>query len=152
MAAAASASTELRSCAVLEDVNPFLAEDSLATRRTELENYQKWVKGNPARLFAITNINAIDGGKIDDCCAIVGKDVCQIVMRDAVKEVVKGLKVNGKRGQWNNGCFGSQWFDMDAKGYGLDYIRCAFYNKKTYAGTWPEDKPYMIQITIEKAK
>ena len=73
------------------------------------------------------------------------------IMLDFVQLCVDGTKVSGKTNNWCNGSFGSQWLDMDAAHYGLDHIRCAFYAKETSAD-WDKEKPFMVRITIEKAK
>jgi hypothetical protein len=135
------------------EMDDMFNETKQNARETELINFTKCVAGKPDLLNALCEIEAIDGGSIDECCKRVGREKCIQIMRDAFALLVSGkMKVNGKENNWSNGCFGSCWFDMDAEKYGVDYIRGAFYSKKTYAGEWNTDKHYRIQITIEKAK
>jgi hypothetical protein len=122
-------------------------------RREELKNFQTLVKGNRDRLLALCEFSAISGEYLEPCCGHVDEAVLRTILEDAVKEVVRGKKVNGKAGQWSAGFMGSRWFDMDAKKYGVTYVRAAFHSKKfTKEGKWNRELPYAIHITVEKAR
>lgn len=137
-----------------KEVDEMLDENLNKKREEELKNFTKCVAFNYERLNALCDISAIDAGGFEECCQPVGKELCRTILRDAVELLLDGsMKVNGKKNNWSNGCFGSRWFDMDAKKYGVDYIRGAFYSKTHYkGGEWKEKKPYAIQIMIEKSK
>jgi hypothetical protein len=131
------------------------AQQKSKERGDELEQFLKCVKGNPRRFFALCAFGHADGADLDPgCCAPIndGKLV-QHVLYDALHIIISDRPVNGKEGNWSNGFMGSRWLDMDAKKYGLDYIRLAFYSKKNYQGkTWRHEKPYAISVTMEKAR
>ena len=122
-------------------------------RKQELIDFQKRVKGNPHELDKITYYGFNCGSKIEpSLCEPIDKSTMRDICVDSGRMILKGMKVNGEEGQWSNGFMGSRWFDMDAKKYGCDYIRVAFYSKKFYPGKWSGDKPYRIIITAEKGK
>lgn len=143
----------------------FLEKDKVNALRTELENYLKCVKGNYDRLLALTSISSIDAyGLNQKCCdripnwRIKDKDgkcvggVSVETSREIILRILNGQKVNGKDGEWSCGFLGSRWCDLDASKWGIDYVRCAFYSKKSCKGGWTLDKPFAIQIICEKAK
>jgi len=121
-------------------------------KRTELANYIKCVAYNHDRFMALTDLRAMDGSRVDNCCAPIEKETIKQIMRDFVMIALDMPKINGKINNWNSGGMGSRWLDMDASEYGLDYIRCAFYSKKFYGSEWRSDKPFAVQIMCEKAK
>jgi hypothetical protein len=126
-----------------------------AERRQELLDFTKCIAGSPERLNALCHLFAIDGAGVDPVsCQKVSKDTLREVLAAAAHRLLSGqMKVNGKKDNWNNGCFGSRWFDMDAERFGVDYVRAAFYSKKHYkGGEWKHPKPYAIEIMVEKAK
>jgi hypothetical protein len=123
-------------------------------RGKELEDFTKCVKGNPSRFMALCNMTVICGSELEAfCCKPVDKDILRRILRDAGEMIIYGnMKVNGKVNNWSNGNIGSRWFDMDAKKYGVNYIRGAFYSKKHYKSEWKCDTPYAINIIVEKAR
>lgn len=139
----------------IDNIDDFLVSNEKADEREKmLENLVKITKNNIGLLDALCEISVVDGAKVDsECCQPVDKNLLVIIMNDAVALLTSGkMKVNGKLNNWNNGCFGSIWFDLDASKYGVDYIRCAFYSKKDYKGNWKCSKNYRIQIMVEKSK
>jgi len=129
----------------------FITDEQDNALRTELKNFLKCIKNDAGRFLAICDLDAIDGGRIDECCEVIEEQLIYRIMRDAIKIIIADKPINGKLGNWNSGCFGSRWLDMDAKPYGLDHIRCAFYSKK-YNSNGCNELPYRIVITCEKAK
>ena len=112
---------------------------------SKLATSRRWLVHN-------CDIGAISGHSLNsEMCEPVPIPTMRQIMMDFVQLCVDGTKVNGKLNNWNNGCFGSQWLDMDAARYGLDHIRCAFYAKETSAD-WDKAQPFMVRITVEKAK
>ena len=119
-------------------------------KRDELINFTKCVAHNPDRFKALCSLRAIDASKIDKCCKPISEALIKDILADAYELLLSGeMKVNGKVNNWNNGGFGSRWFDMDAETYGVQYIRAAFYSKKYYSKEWKEQKPYAIELMIE---
>jgi hypothetical protein len=119
----------------------------------ELKNFLKCIKGNPAMFLAICEYAGIDGHRLDpECCAPIDKKLIYTILRDAIAIITDNRPINGKPENWSCGCFGSRWLDIDPRPYDLDYIRCAFYSKKTSKKDWKHEKPYAIQITIEKGR
>ena len=150
---------------ITDGKDAFLEQDAINTLQKELENYLKCVKGNTDRMFALTDIMSVDASKDNAwCCETIpnwritdnnGKCVGGVgvsVMKEIIRKMNDGQKVNGKDGQWSCGFMGSRWCDLDAEKYGLDYVRCAFYSKKTFKGEWRHNEPYAIIITCEKAR
>lgn len=126
-------------------------EAQMKANQKELQDFTKAVKENPRLFFAITDFGAIDGHTLDSgCCKKIDPKKIQEVMFDFLLLATSGeMKVNGKENNWSNGFMGSRWCDMRAADYGLDYIRVAFYSKKT-SKDWKHEKPYLIRITCEK--
>ena len=131
----------------------FITSEQADDRKKFLENFTKIITNNKQLLNALCVICVIDGFAFDNhCCKMIGKDKLKIIIKDAVELLVSGkMKVNGKINNWSNGCFGSIWFDMNAKKYGLDSIRGGLYSKETYAGKWEHNKHYLIEIIAEEA-
>jgi hypothetical protein len=123
--------------------------DSREKVRKELINYAKLTKGHYFRLNALTTVSAISGHTVDEGLVPVPKDVLQRVMRDFITHALNA-DVNGELNNWSCGMLGSRWMDMDASLYGCYAIRCAFYSKTYYEGKWKHDKPYLVQIMVEK--
>ena len=121
----------------------------------ELETFLNCCKNNPAFISKALNVYAVCGSELSpDVCVPTEKALRSRIAQDFFRLLEAGQKVNGKENNWCNGCFGSRWCDMDAEKYGVDYIRCAFYSKSSYdpKKKWTQDKPFVVQITIEKAK
>ena len=139
------------------DINPADLFGSEADRRSDelksdLVNFLKCVQGNAALFLALCEYGAADGHNLDpECCSPIADHTMQRILRDGLRIMISNKPVNGKPGNWNCGFLGSRWLDMNAREYGLDYIRCAFYSKKCGGGEWPHSKPYAIMITAEKA-
>jgi hypothetical protein len=135
-----------------DEINKMMNKNNLEAKRKDLENYVKCVAGSVEMLSGLTNISAIDGVALDPyACKVVGRDVLRAVMDEFVMIATNKPKINGKMNNWSTGGFGSIWMDMDAKKFGIDYIRVAFYSKK-FQDEWEHNKPYSIQITCEKSK
>lgn len=137
-----------------EDISPFKPDSELVRMRTELENFTRVIKNKPLCFFALCELGFIDGANVDDCCEPVPTETMARVKKDVFEKLMSGdMMVDGTDGNWSVGSFGSRWFDLDAKAYGLDYIRGAFYSKSfAEDGVWEHDKPYVIQVMVEKSK
>jgi len=132
---------------------PFKTDNQIAVLRKEIEDYQKCILGNYDRLMALTELSATCGSYLDsESCASVPKPVLKEVLIKVMRLLLNGMEVKGGYGNWSCGGFGSRWIDLDAKEFGLDHIRCAFYSKKNYQGVWKHDKPYVIDVVVEKAR
>ena len=138
--------------------NPAMpAENKIEEMRQELTNFLACVKGNKARLGALTAVEVVDGYSLDNMsCAPLDEATLRIVGAGAVGFLLAGLKADGSRGAWSVGSMGSRWLDMNvttSEGVKLDYCRIHFYSRK-HNGTkaWPTDKPYMVRIIAEKAQ
>ena len=140
----------------LTDALGWIKPDHASALTKELKAYLKCISDNPARFLALTEYGAICGSDLDpDSCVPVDKSLIQEVLRDFITLVVNtNFKINGKENDWSVGFLGNRWLDMNARSYGVDYIRVAFYSKKHYKNptAWSSDKPYHITITIEKAR
>lgn len=121
--------------------------------RKELADFQKCVHQNFPLLSALCEIWTIDGAGLDpSVCQPVDREVRRKIAQDAVISILKGKGISGEEENWRVGCFGSRWFDMNGEKYGVDSIRAAFYSKKFYKDQWEHDKPYCIEITVEKER
>jgi hypothetical protein len=132
----------------------FVTEDQAKAKGDELTNYLKVCRGKSELLFGLTTISMVDGWLIEpECCVPAGKELCYAAARECVRRIILGCGVNGKDGNFSNGCFGSRWMDLNvwARANGLTHVRCAFYSKK-FSENWAHDTPYSIQVTIEKAR
>jgi hypothetical protein len=133
--------------------SPFKTDNQIEVLRKEIQDYQKCILGNHDRMVALTHIFGASGHTLDpESCSEVPRDLVKTIMRDLVSRLLAGMEVKGGYGNWSCGGFGSRWIDLDAKDYGLDHIRCAFYSKKHYQGVWKHDKPYVIDVVVEKAR
>jgi len=136
----------------INDADFFKKMDSVDERRKEMANYTKCIAGNILRFNALTKFVCIDGYGLDpESCVPTNRDVRRKIMDDFVKIVISNPKIDGKINNWSSGGFGSRWMDMDAKKYGLDYIRIAFYSKK-FSEEWEHDKPFVLEMVCEKAR
>jgi hypothetical protein len=124
-------------------------------KRKELENFLTVCAGNYFLLTSICDIGVIDGHHLDpESCSPIDESLLREAMKECVRKIIRGCKVNGKDGNFSAGFMGSRWMDLNewARSNGLTYCRCAFYSKKFYEGKWASDKPYRIQITVEKSR
>jgi hypothetical protein len=135
--------------------NPFVSEERFQALKKELDDFQKCVTGHHSRLDALCDFTVADGFKLDpqSCQPATAEQLTQAAYK-VMDNVFKGASINGKANGWSTGGMGSRWMDLNAADFGLDYVRAAFYSKKSYpAGKrWPSEKPYLIQITCEKTR
>jgi hypothetical protein len=136
------------------EINDIFNESKQNERRDELEAFLKVIVGKPHLLEGICEFGFVDGSNVSDCCAPIPdfQALSHRIFHELVINMLKGMKANGKAKQWKCGFLGSRWLDMDPRKYGLDSIRCAFYSKKYAVSEWKYQKPYVIQIMLEKAK
>jgi hypothetical protein len=137
------------------DVSSLFNEEKSSKQLKELETFLNCCKGNQDFVMNQLNIYTVCGSELDsDVCVPVPRALRSEIAQDLYGLLIKGQKVNGKPNHWSNGCFGSRWCDLDAKKYGVTYVRCAFYSKSSYdpKKEWKQDKPFVIQITVEKTK
>ena len=142
---------------VIEDqavIDKMMDETANDLKKKELQNFLKVCEGKPSLLRQICDIGAIDGHSLDsEACAPIERFFIYKAMSHCVNRILEGCEVNGKDGHFSCGFLGSRWMDLDdwARAYGLTHCRCAFYSKK-FSEEWKSDKPYLIQLTVEKAK
>lgn len=133
-------------------VDKMMNSDEHEKKRKELSTFLSCAKGNPDFLVKNCTFASICGSRLDPgSCAPTSKDVRMSIFAELLRLLKKGQQVNGKKNNWSNGCFGSRWCDMDAKKYGVTYIRAAFYSKKFHEGEWKHPTPFFIVITVEKS-
>lgn len=126
--------------------------DSVDARRDELRAWQKCVRGNAARLMALTDISVVCGNTRDpESCVPVSQRTLGLIGATLLHRITRGVSLNGKTGNWSCGYMGSRWMDLNAKDYGVDYVRAGFFSRK-FGGTRPGGKPYAIQVMVEKAR
>jgi hypothetical protein len=119
----------------------------------ELETLLKVVKLNPDRLSQLVDIRGVCGSRLDpEACVPIPPGTLLEITAELAMDMIKGMKVGDKDSQWHVGGLGSRWYDIDPRPYGLDYIRCAFYSKRSYNKPWTFKTPYIIQITCEKGR
>lgn len=141
---------------IITDSNPIKTDDQITGLRKEMQNYAKRVaERGTEEFFTITNIDVLSAHhKFPGECEPVPKETLIKIGRDFVYILCSGTKVNATLNNWNVGFLGSRWLDMKGEIYGVDRIRAAFYSKKHYGmrsdKEWPYDKPYAIQIMVEK--
>jgi len=132
---------------------PFITEEKNDELLNELKNFLKCIKGNAFMFLAICEYGGIDGHRLaPECCSPIDEKLIYTILGDAISIITGNRPIDGEKGNWSCGCFGSRWLDINAKPYGLDYIRCAFYSRKTSSKEWKHEKPYAINITIEKER
>jgi hypothetical protein len=131
-------------------VEEFLSiSNTLDEKKLELEKFLQCVKGNEQRLHALCNLKTIyyrDDNPIDWISKTKEEhDSVEMLTEKMIKRILSGeQEVNDKKGQWNNGCFGSRWYD-DRNTY--TECRVAFYSRKTEKD-WKHDKPYLLGFTF----
>jgi hypothetical protein len=132
----------------------FKSDDHIAKLKKDVLNFQKVIYRNPERLLALADSGVVSGHQIDpECCASIPDDILRRIAHDTAILLLEGnAKLNGKTNNWSVGGFGSVWMDLDAKKYGLDHIRLAYYSKATSTDGWTWAKPILIRITAEKSK
>lgn len=134
--------------------NPeIITEEKSKLMSKEITDFLKFVEGNPERLFAVCHIQYIDGHSIQPAfCSKIEPQLLKTITEDFCALVLSGkMKVTGKINNWSCGFLGSRWCDMDAKKYGLTYIRAIFTSRK-YKPGYDEEKPYTIRLMIEKER
>jgi len=121
--------------------------------RKELAAFQKCVQGNPERLNALCAVMAVCGSDKDSTfCKPTTEQQRRKAAMKIVSNIINGAELNGEDDNWSVGFLGSRWMDTAAAPFGLDYVRAAFYSKKTYRGEWLFEEPYAIQVMCEKAR
>jgi hypothetical protein len=134
------------------------AEASHEKRSQEVRVLQEVVKGDLLRLSKMIDISVVCGSKVDsESCARLPKAKLEEVLRSFVKMILEGIphaddvpeEQRYETPCWCIGGLGSRWIDLDAKSFGLDFVRAAFYSKAEVEGK--TKKPYLIQIMCEKA-
>jgi len=134
------------------EIEKMLNQDQHAKKEKELKTFLSCAKNNFDFLQRNLTLASICGSHLDpEVCEPVSRELRSRIARDLVTLLINGQKVNGKMNHWSNGGFGSRWCDMDAKKYGVDYIRAAFYSKTFSDGDWSHPTPFFIGITVEKA-
>ena len=119
----------------------------------ELATLLKVVKSSPDRLSQLVNIRSVCGSRLDpESCVPIPPGTLLEITAECATDMMRGMKVGDKDGQWHVGGLGSRWYDIDPHPYRLDYIRCAFYSKRFYSHAWTFKTPYVIQITCEKGR
>jgi len=137
-----------------EAKNMFISDDKHKAFKDELSTYLNVVKDNPMMFSKITDFYFVCGSNLEpDCCSPIDEKTKSAIIPDVVFKIVSGMKIDGEFENWSCGFMGSRWFDMDAKKYGISYIRVAFYSKKLNGSQRNGgNKPFSIVITAEKAK
>ena len=130
------------------------ADTKIEQLRKELEIFLNCVKGNYANFQKLCFFSLVDGHKLDPTvCDPLDKQTLHAVGFHFINLMLDGKqKINGETNNWSCGFMGSRWCDLNAADFDLDHIRAAFYSKKHYQGEWKYEKPFVIQITCEKAK
>jgi hypothetical protein len=136
------------------DAFGFVKDDHQKSITQELKQFVTCIHNNEDRLVALCSVDAIDAFAVNpEVCVKLPKGVLSTVMFDFVELLLtKKFKFNGKQEDWSIGSMGNRWLNMKAESYDVDFVRAAFYSKKTSKREWKSDKPYRIQITVEKVK
>ena len=114
-------------------------EDEHESKRTELANWAKVVRGRPDRLDALTFVGVSLGDQQNN----------MPVIHEGIRRMIEtDMEVNGEKNNWNCGFLGSRWFDYQFAGKS---VRVAFYSKKYYPANkvWKYDEPYAITFHID---
>jgi hypothetical protein len=128
----------------------FMDESKSQERRVELEKFLQCVKGNRRLGNALCAIRTMfyrdeKPVKWDEMTAEESVSV-EGLLEKMVGRIFSGeQEVNGKKGEWSNGCFGSRWYDDRNK---HTTCRVAFYSRKS-STEWKSDKSYMMSFTFE---
>jgi hypothetical protein len=132
----------------------FKSDDHISKLKQDVLNFQKVIRNNPQRLIAIADFGIVSGQQIDpESCGHIDPAVLRLIIGEAGHILTSGNpKINGKTNNWSVGAFGSVWMDLDARKYGIDHIRLAYYSKTTSKDGWSWDKPILLRITAEKSK
>jgi len=106
----------------------FLENTVLQERRVELEKFLQCIKGNRKMGEALCEVRTIEYDEDGEPIKWNGNDNVMNLFNKMIDRIFSGeQKVNGKTKQWNNGGFGSRWYD-DRNTYMT--CRVAFYSKK----------------------
>ena len=84
----------------------------------------------------------------------IGTPIAEKELNDATNNIFRQLVLgtttlkNGKnKGEWNNGSFGSRWWDWTN---GKLFCRIAFHSKR-FSTEWEHPEAYALLLTFEKA-
>lgn len=133
-----------------------------ARRSQEMRVVQNLIKGDLATMRRLISVSSVCGSAMDsESCARIPKSKLQEVLLDFIDMLMIGIphaddfKPDELDGMdklppmWMCGGLGSRWIDLDARKYGLDFVRVAFYSKAEQPKL---DKPYALQIMCEKGR
>jgi hypothetical protein len=124
----------------------FMEETKLEESRVELENFLKCIKGNRKLGNILCDVRTMEYDNEGDPVKWNDDGEAMKLLRKMLDRIFSGeQKVNGKRRQWNNGCFGSRWYD-DYNTYMT--CRVAFYSKKS-STEWKHGKTHLLVFTFE---
>jgi hypothetical protein len=124
----------------------FLEESKLQERRVELEKFLQCIKGNKKLGFALCTFRIITYNENDEIYDGYNDEHVKSLFFRMMDNIFSGdQEVNGKKKHWNNGFFGSRWYD-DRNTYKT--CRASFFSKKT-TPEWKNDKAYVITFTFE---
>ena len=97
--------------------DPFLSDETMKARQRELEVFSACVFQNEDFLRRKVKITMECEPEAFDA---LGFALCRFLLTTK-------MKVNGKKHNWSNGCFGSRWCDTTLAGR---EVRLAFYNEE----------------------
>jgi len=124
----------------------FMEQTKLQERRIELEKFLQCIKGNRNMCDALCSVQTVEHDEEGNRLKWTNNDNVVSLFRKMIDRIFSGeQEVNGKPKQWNNGCFGSRWYD-DRNTYMT--CRVAFFSKKT-STEWTVPKPYVLQFVFE---
>lgn len=131
------------------------ADKNAKPKKKELEMYLNRIAHNPDRFNNLTHTLIRDMGKTAEgkSCGLIeiNTDEMRLLTMSIIsKFLFTEMKVNGKEGHWNNGCFGSRWYDWTSED-GNTTCRVAFFTKKF--GQVPESIPkdYVLEFKFERS-
>jgi MYND finger len=123
----------------------FMEESKSEERREELKKFLQCIKGNRKLGNALCAVRTRCYTEEGETSFEMTESVMNL-FRKMLERIFSGeQEVNGKKGHWSNGCFGSRWYD-DRNTYTT--CRVAFYSRKT-SSEWNCDKAYMLDFTFE---
>jgi hypothetical protein len=128
--------------------------DNSKAKKKELEQFLNRVCGSYERLDELAYVGLKDHGTTEfgrqcgllPCAPEHLREIQGIVFASLTSGT---MKVNGKRGHWNNGDMGSRWFDFD---HGGADVRVSFQSRKFSDEEWTLDEDYAILISVERAE
>ena len=131
---------------IMETYEGLMDESKSQERRVELEKFLQCIKGNRKLGNALCAVRTMEYNEEGSPIKWNNEGEAMNLFRKMLDRIFSGeQEVNGKKGQWNNGCFGSRWYD-DRNTYKT--CRVAFYSKKT-STEWKCDKAYLLDFTFE---